>query len=301
MTIMTPINCRNILITGGSGFIGRNFLQRQALLNANIFCIRRLDTIVPIFDSCDKKIQWIYESQLTDIPKIDAVLHLATSYGRLSSIDQVISNDVVWPLRIFQVAMNLGCKKIINIDSFFSKDLYSYGYMKEYILAKKTLRECLRVIASTRKVKIYNAVLEHVYGPSDNPDKFINSVLLKIISNTLSVDLTAGNQTRDFIYINDVIDALITLIIAKDCVGYQEIGIGTGLGTSLKEFFGRFKAISKSSTKLNFGVIPYRDNEIMESVADIKSLLHMGWTPKIDIDIGLKLVHQNFIRVNNAV
>lgn len=298
---MTPISHHNILVTGASGFIGRNFLKHQALLNANIFCIRRHETIIPNEGLGNDGITWVYESQVAEITNIDTVLHLATSYGRLNTIDQVIFNDVVWPLRIFDLAMSLGCKKIINVDSFFAKDAYSYGYMREYILAKKSLRECLKLVALTNRVKVYNAVLEHVYGPGDNPDKFINSVLLKILSNALSIDLTAGNQTRDFIYVNDVIDALITLIDAKNDFGYQEVGIGMGSRTSLKEFFQRFKAISKSTTKLNFGVVPYRENEIMDSVADIKTLLYMGWTPKIDIDIGLGLIYHDYLREKNAI
>lgn len=291
---MIRIKQPNILITGASGFIGRNLLKCQNSANANFFCIKRPSTIIPKTETFNGNIKWIYDSQITEISNLDAVLHLATSYGKLSSLDQVIFNDVVWPLKIFDSAKKLGCKKFINIDSFFSKDAYSYGYMQEYILAKRSMRECLKVMASNEGVQIYNAVLEHVYGPNDNSDKFINSTLLKINSKLASIDLTAGDQTRDFIYINDVISALNTLIAVKVGSGYEEIGIGTGIKTSLRDFLERFKSISMSSTLLNFGAVPYREGEIMDSVADTKSLLTLGWTPKFNVHLGLKLMHQSY-------
>lgn len=297
--IVIPIQQPSILITGASGFIGKHFLRHYELYEGNIFCIKRPSTIIPTIGN--KNIRWIFDSQIADIPNLGAVVHMATSYGKIESLDRVVFNDVVWPLRIFDLAEKSGCKKFINLDSFFSKDSYSYGYMQEYILAKRSLRSCLNVVANRHNIKIYNAVLEHVYGPNDNLDKFINSVLLKIYKNTYAVDLTLGDQVRDFIYIDDVINALTALIMSKSEPGYKEVGIGTGIKTPLKFFLEKFKNISNSSTNLNFGVVPYRDGEIMDSVADIGGLEDLGWKPKINTESGLQLIHQSYGENNSAI
>lgn len=301
MMIVIPTQQPSILITGASGFIGKNFLRRHEFYEGNIFCIKRPATVIPIIGKKNQNIRWIFDSQIADISNLGAVVHMATSYGKLESLDQIIFNDVVWPLRILDMAEKAGCKKFINLDSFFSKDSYSYGYMQEYILAKRSLRSCLEVVAEKRNIKIYNAVLEHVYGPHDNLDKFINSVLLKIYKNTHAVDLTLGDQIRDFTYIDDVIDALTTLIMSKSAPGYEEVGLGTGIKTPLKIFLEKFKNISNSSTNLNFGVVPYREGEIMDSVADIGGLEDLGWRPKIDIELGLRSIHQSYGENNSAI
>ncbi len=301
MMIVIPIQQPSILITGASGFLGKHFLKRHEFYEGNIFCIKRPTTVIPEIGKKNKNIRWIFDSQIADIPNLDVVVHMATSYGKLDSLDQVMFNDVVWPLRILDLAEKAGCKKFINLDSFFSKDSYSYGYMQEYILAKRSLRTCLEVVAKKRNIKIYNAVLEHVYGPHDNLDKFINSVLLKIYKNTYAVDLTLGDQMRDFTYIDDVIDALTALIMSKSAPGYEEVGVGTGIKTPLKIFLEKFKNISNSSTNLNFGVVPYREGEIMDSVADIGGLEKLGWQPKINVELGLQLMHQSYGENNSAI
>ena len=102
-------------------------------------------------------------------------------------------------------------------------------------------------------------------------------------------------QKRDFIYIDDVVDAFLTLINHKTSSTYKEIGIGTGISITLKEFLESFKRISKSNTSLNFSLVPYREGEIMESIADNNMLINMGWTPKVSIAQGLELIHKSYL------
>ena len=285
----------SILITGASGFIGKNFLSRTESIFDNIYCIKRASLEIPNILQCNNKIKWIYDSEVSSIPVIDTVIHLATSYGKPNELSKVILNDVVWPLQIFESAIRIGCKQFINIDSFFSKDIYSYEHMREYIQGKKSLRACLKILSEQYPVKIYNATLEHVYGPDDNPNKFISGVLNKIFSEVPSVDLTKCDQMRDFIYVDDAIDALRTLIDNKSAFGYEEIGIGSSIKTSLRSFLLEFKKITNSPTALNFGAVPYRDGEIMESVADIKALVSLGWNPKVSLSSGLKKVYESYL------
>ena len=290
---MTHLTNLNILVTGASGFIGTKFLQKSNSFFKNIYCITRKDISIAGYKG--QNIIWLKSGDVKNISKIDVVLHLSTSYGRLDEINQVILADVVLPLQIFEIAIKTGCRKIINIDSFFSKDIYSYEYMQEYILAKKFLRNCLKILSKKNSIEIINATLEHVYGPYDNADKFISTTLNKIYLNQKSIELSPGLQKRDFIYIDDVVDAFLTLINHKTNSTYKEIGIGTGISITLKEFLESFKRISKSNTSLNFSLVPYREGEIMESIADNNMLINMGWTPKVSIAQGLELIHKSYL------
>ena len=69
---------------------------------------------------------------------------------------------------------------------------------------------------------------------------------------------------------------------------FTTLQVGTGVGTSYKKFATLFKYLSNSQTELNFGKLPYRDNEPMKSIADIKDLKKIGWSPVTTLEEGFK-------------
>ena len=71
---------------------------------------------------------------------------------------------------------------------------------------------------------------------------------------------------------------------------FEEFEVGTGKETSIKEIILRIKELTQSVTKLKFGALEYRSNEIMKSKANIKALSDLGWAPKITIEKGFKLM-----------
>ena len=62
-------------------------------------------------------------------------------------------------------------------------------------------------------IKFINARLFHLYGPSDKPTKFVNSIIQSLKNNLPTIDLTSGTQRRDFIYIDDAIEAFLLIIL----------------------------------------------------------------------------------------
>ena len=128
-----------------------------------------------------------------------------------------------------------------------------------------------------------------MYGPYDAPNKFIPSVIEKLKNNESSIDTTNGEQTRDFIYVSDVVDTY-KLLLGKETKlsKYSEFDIGTGKEFSIKDTILLIKDITNSSTKINFGKLPYRENELMKSKANIGGLLNLGWKPKFELRDGIK-------------
>lgn len=105
------------------------------------------------------------------------------------------------------------------------------------------------------------------------------------------IDLTLGEQKRDFIYIDDVVEAFMTLVnfsfdVPNNLYRYE---IGTGKNIEIREFVQTVKTMTGNKvTRLNFGMLPYRENEIMESHVDISMLSRLGWQPQISLVEGLK-------------
>ena len=128
-----------------------------------------------------------------------------------------------------------------------------------------------------------------MYGPGDEESKFTAYILNSCLKNVESIDLTHGNQTRDMIYIDDVISAIQAIINnIKDLKNNEDLSLGFGVKTSIQDFVRKVAHLSGSKTKLNFGALDYRENETMHSVADISRLKQFGWLPKYDLDKGIQ-------------
>jgi nucleoside-diphosphate-sugar epimerase len=143
-----------------------------------------------------------------------------------------------------------------------------------------------------------NIVLEHVYGPYDNPNKFVEYMIRKIaIEKVNSLDLTLGEQLRDFVYIEDVCDAYIKLLeySGKNNFKFCTFDIGYGESILIREFITEIKRLSKSPTKLMLGSIPYRQNEIMFSKGSGK-VSDINFIPKYNYAQGIKKIINIYLR-----
>ena len=90
--------------------------------------------------------------------------------------------------------------------------------------------------------------------------------------------MTAGEQKRDFIHIDDVVSIYQLLLkkVQKESSFYQEYPIGSGKATTVRELVEIIHKLTKSKTILNFGALPYREGEIMFSEAKIEKLKLIG-------------------------
>ena len=142
------------------------------------------------------------------------------------------------------------------------------------------------------KIKIFNLKLEHMYGDKDDFSKFIPFVIRELLLKAKEIKLTKGEQRRDFIYVEDVVNAYKAILHCSDKYsrGFYEYEVGTGIATSIKDVVLLLKTLTlNNETYLNFGALPYRDNEIMESKANLEKIKKdIGWEPKISLKDGLK-------------
>lgn len=132
-----------------------------------------------------------------------------------------------------------------------------------------------------------------MYGPLDDDNKFIYWVIKQLRQNVEEIDLTSGIQMRDFIYIDDIVEAYMTVIKnIEQFSSYEEFELGSGDSIEVKEFlklvYNQMSQKQTVTTKLNFGAVEYRPKENMCMEADISKLLSLGWKPTIDLKEGIK-------------
>ena len=269
-------------MTGATGFLGSHVLKE--LLNStedNVIVLKRTSSNVwRIKDEIKSERIKVYDTDKGGISRInftdiDTIVHCAIEYGRTSdSCLDVLKSNLMFPIQLLEIAAQNNIRTFINTDSYFNKDNLFYSYLYNYSLSKKSLVLWLKFFS--RRVNIINMMLEHIYGEYDNSDKFVESMIQRIAVNPVeSIDLTLGEQKRDFVYVKDVAKLYVEAISfsrKNRNLGYKQFDIGTGKSSSIRDFCRAIQVMSNSPTELNFGRIPYRDDEIMDSYANVKGL-----------------------------
>lgn len=298
-----------ILLTGATGFLGSAILAQLLKRGDEVVAIKRssssVDKIRAYLDypslhlaDIDKK----DPTGLFDHYQIDTIIHTATEYGRFEvPLYNILNANLVLPLQLAEIGMQRGVRTFINTDSFFNKGGNSYSNLLNYSLSKKSLLIWLDKLAG--KLSIINVVLEHMYGPGDSPTKFVEHAIRKIgVERVPHMALTHGHQRRDFIYIDDVVQAYLKLIDygRSEELRFETFELGTGQSIQVRDFVHQIKSIAGSNTVLGFGDIDYRPDEIMSSHADISRLERLGWRHSVSFETGIgRILAEYGTKVNN--
>ena len=280
------------LVTGATGFLGSHVVKKLLAEGQKVVILKRS------FSNTKRLATELSKVKIYDIDKlddfadvfreqhIDVVIHTATCYGRQGeAVEEIYDVNLKFPLKLLELALRF------NTDTFFNTDTILSKYLNWYALSKKQFSEIGQQFAHLGKINFIDAKLEHMYGEDDSNTKFVTFMLEALQNNQDELKLTAGEQRRDFIYVDDVVEAYWKILTSQsNDKKYQQYEVGTGKTISIKELVMLAKSITKSQAKLVFGAIPYRENEIMNSKANVEPLLNLGWQAKVDIETGIRKI-----------
>jgi CDP-paratose synthetase len=284
----------NILLTGGTGFLGSalakywiNSGHQLTLLVRPGFSPRRIQPLLQTVQIAECK----SDSDITKLVHYTApevIVHTACSYGRVGET----------ALQIFDANVRLG---MLLLDGLLSETGGSVGFINtgtvldplfnSYALSKNQFAKWGSALAhqNPARLKFVNIRLQHMFGPGDDLSKFTSHVLHACYSHQPQLTLTAGDQRRDFIYIDDVVNAYDVVVQKLNEFSVSDhVDIGSGKAPSLRSFVEQVHALTRSRTELQFGAIPYRANEAMLCQADISRLNNFGWQPAFSLEQGIR-------------
>jgi CDP-paratose synthetase len=284
-----------VLLTGSNGFLGSNLAHALVARGDNVIALKRHSSNLDSLKDIQSKISFInledgLASLFTMHPDIDVILHTATSYGHSGeSLTETLKVNVMYPLELME---KYSCP-FINTDTFFCKAPDSYAYLAGYTYSKRIFHQCGKITSQTKNQLFINVRLEHLYGPKDNDKKFTISIIKQMLNNVAEIKLTPGEQLRDFIFIDDAVAAYLKILESKDVMaarGTVEFELGSGKPATIREFVEISHQQLNSKSELKFGALPYRDSEIMKSIADLSELKKLGWESSTSLEEGIKKI-----------
>jgi nucleoside-diphosphate-sugar epimerase len=124
------------------------------------------------------------------------------------------------------------------------------------------------------------------YGPWESARRLIPHTILSALAGR-DVSLTSGEQERDFVYVDDVVDGLV-LASTRDVAPGSVLNIGSGSGTTVRNVAGTVLDLMGNPVRMLLGAVPTRSDEIMTMSADIDAAgASLGWRPRTRLRDGL--------------
>jgi nucleoside-diphosphate-sugar epimerase len=279
-----------ILITGATGFLGQHLVRDLSQCKHEITALLRAGSRCANLKSSGN-VAIAHYTTLSAVRGIvsaidpDIVIHAACSYGRSGEeFCEVITSNYLFGYEVASGAAQSGAL-FINMDTPLPPTVSAYA------LTKRQFRDALK-LRFPQDFRLIQVVLHTMYGPGDDPTKFTTHVVRELLCEAPSICMTPGEQIRDFIYVDDVVSALRTLIAAADSFQSAKVfELGTGNGIRLLDYVQMAKDETGATTEL-LTTMHYRQDECGSMVADISGLKALGWLPRIPPREGMRRMVQ---------
>ncbi|WP_052128462.1 GDP-mannose 4,6-dehydratase [Neosynechococcus sphagnicola] len=305
---------KKVLVTGGSGFIGSHLCRRLVEAGAEVSVLVKYYSVID-----NIRIVGFWEH----ITPIEADLRNPDSLRQI----QRLQPDIIFHLAAYnhvgdsflQVSEAMECNAKGTANLFESYEDYQrliyistsevYGLQASVPFQEQATPFPLSPYAVGKYAGELYARMKHhsvhkpvvvlrpfnAYGPYQSPRAVIAELIIKCLRGE-DIITTAGRQTREFNFVENLVDGFILAATCPEAVG-EVINLGCGVETSIRDLVHRIHTLTDSQSQLRVGELPDRPGEIWRMCADNqKAQQLLGWSPQVDLDQGLQLTIEWFRR-----
>lgn len=300
-----------ILVTGGAGFIGSHLVDRLLVAGQPVRVLDNLSTgkrdNLPAHAALELQVGDIRDAVAvrTAMRGVSAVVHLAAVASVQASIDDPVGThgaNLVGTLQLLEAGRQAGVKRFLYASSAAvygdTTDLPITEHtiprpLSPYAADKLAGEHYLQFYATKHGVRTTAFRFFNIYGPRQDPSSPYSGVISIFVNRALAgLPVTIfgdGRQTRDFVYVGDLVEILYTALANDEMIG-QVMNVGRGVESTLLELLVALEGILHKPIERQHA--PSRIGDIAKSRADARRLQSLlGWVPTTDLATGLsKLV-----------
>ncbi len=315
-----PFSGTKVLVTGGAGFVGSNLVDRLVEMKANLIVLDDLFTGRKNNIQNLDKIEFV-EGSVADtkivnelVEGVDYIFHLAVRNIIVSTKEPELDFEVNarGTFNILLAAKKYGIKRLIYTSSASIYGNPHYLPINEFdninilnpYAASKFTGEC-NCFAYYESFRVPVAVVRYsnVYGIRQNPGNPYCGVISKFFDSAMEgkpIQIHGdGEQTRDFTYVTDAVDATILAALSPKAEG-QVFNVGSGKETTINYLASQINNLCGGKSEIKH--IDRRDiDNIRRRVMNIEKIRHfLRWVPTVNLQAGLRNTYQ-WLRENKGI
>jgi len=293
------------LVTGGAGFIGSHVVRAFSTSGNEVSVLDdlstgSLDNLADLeidFHKCDIR----QPNELARAMQgVDLVFHFAAFISAADSVAEpqaCYETNILGSLNVLQAAYSAGVRRVVlassaavygDTEGAIHEDVPKHP-ASPYAVSKLAMEETARLFTRTYGLETVCLRFFNVYGPGQSPDSAYAAVIPQFIHDLESgrgiTILGDGQQTRDFIYVDDVAEACLLAMEHPDASG-GTFNIASGHSTSILDLAGILQGFYPGAPELQFG--PSRPGDVRYSLANIEHAQGtLGYRPVTAFEDGL--------------
>lgn len=292
-----------VAVIGGTGFIGTHLVDWLLATGAHVLVVARhpRDSETAVrpryrFAACDVRDSGGVSALFEDF-RPQLVFHLAAAPDAAETLDYVrecLATNTLGMLNVLNGTVESGSKRFIFADSCKVYGNYSVPYRagqladpsSPYAISKAAGWQIAKLVSLRAGLEIVGLRFTFVYGPRQNRN--VIRYAQQCVAMDQNIPLQGGNQTRDPIYIDDAVNALLAAGLSPSAAG-QSIPVGGGCEITVRNLCQKVLDTLGKSVTIVEGAEELRLTEMYRSVSDNTDAERLlGWTPVVSLDEGLR-------------
>lgn len=302
---MTNLQNKRVLVTGASGFVGSPLCQALKARGALVTGFVRSPASAVQYSFVEQRVGDISDRtqvrQLVQDIQPDLVVHLAAAKNRsldLPGYRSGYETNLLGALNLIEA-----CQELTSLVRFvFLGSCEEYGRLtapfdessrecpvSAYAVTKLAVTQLLETFARSNGFPAVILRPSVVYGPGQNTDMFLPSLIKALVSGE-RFGMSLGEQTRDFLYIDDLVTAILQALSVPDVQG-QVINVSSALPIRIDDLAKKTARLigKETETLLDLGARGYRPGEAMNYWAsNLRAQKLLNWAPCVSLEDGLR-------------
>jgi len=284
------LNGQRVLVTGASGFIGSRLCERLVSVGAEVHGVSRSQRSGTVRWWTADVIDAVSTRAVLQTVQPDVVFHLA---GLVSGardralVLPMLHSHTVGTVNVLLTCADNGCRRVVHVGSFEESDeTDAAAAVSPYAAAKSAAAIYTRLLRHAYATPVVTLRLFMVYGPGQLDDTKLVPYVVRSLLRGRAPLVSSGGRPVDWVFVDDVVDALIAAAAADQIEG-ETLDIGSGTLVSIRAMVDEIARQIGGAVAPQFGARPDRPNERVRAADLGRTQALIGWRPKTNLTEGL--------------